>query len=240
MKRFNKSLYSIALAAAAISLSACSDNDNDPVEEIVEVEPVPVVSTYEVSVVNLTAGQPASPIAVALHDSEMALWSVGESASDGLALLAESGDNSEFLANESLLVTASAENPTPPGESVVVSISIEDNDMSSITVASMLGNTNDAFTGFTGMDLSTLEVGDSVTHYTHAYDAGTEENTESAEDVPGPAAGGEGPSEGREAHDFVTLHPGVVTLEGGLSSSVLTNDQRFDNPVLKISVTRME
>ena len=170
----------------------------------------------------------------------MPLWTIGQPASEGLALLAESGDNSEFLANTALLATASAEQPTLPGDSVEVSVSIEDNADTRLSVAAMLGNTNDAFTGFTAMDLSQLSVGDVITRVSVAYDAGTEDNTESAMSVPGPAGGGQGPSEGREIHDFVSMHPGIVTAEGGLSSSVLTSDHRFDNPVLRISVMRME
>lgn len=239
MKRLNKTLYSVSLLAMALALSACSHDDDD--NEISEVAPPqPVTYTYQIKVTNLTSGQPASPIAVALHNADMPLWTIGESASDGLALLAESGDNSEFLANTALLAMASAEQPTLPGESMEVSVSIEDNAASTLTVAAMLGNTNDAFTGFTAMDLSQLEVGETSTRVSVAYDAGTEENTESAMSVPGPAGGGEGPSEGREAHDFVSMHPGIVSAEGGLSSSVLTSDHRFDNPVLRISVMRME
>lgn len=238
MKPINKTIYSAGLLSAAMVLSACSDNDNN--DDVVVTPPEPVTYTYQIDVVNLTNGQPVSPIAVALHDIDTPLWAIGESATDGLALLAESGDNSEFLAMTELLATASADDPTPPGESVSVTISIDDNDTAALTVAAMLGNTNDAFTGFTAMDLSKLNVGEAMTRFSVTYDAGTEANTESAMSVPGPAAGGEGPSEGREAHDFVTMHPGVVSSEGGLSSSVLTADQRFDNPTLRISVMRME
>ena len=238
MKRINKTIYSASLLSAAMVLSACSDNDNN--DEVVVTPPQPITSTYQVDVVNLTNGQPASPIAIALHDLDMPMWAIGEPATDGLALLAESGDNSEFLAVTELLATASADDPTPPGERVSVTISINDNAATALTVAAMLGNTNDAFTGLTAMDLSQLNVGEVMTRFSLTYDAGTEANTESAMSVPGPAGGGEGPSEGREAHDFVTMHPGVVSTEGGLSSSVLTADQRFDNPTLRISVMRME
>jgi hypothetical protein len=238
MKRLTKTSYRISLLVAALALSACSNDDNDEVVEV--TPPQPVTYTYQIKVTNLTPGQPASPVAVALHPADMPLWTIGQPASEGLALLAESGDNSEFLANTALLATASAEQPTLPGDSVEVSVSIEDNADTRLSVAAMLGNTNDAFTGFTAMDLSQLSVGDVITRLSVAYDAGTEDNTESAMSVPGPAGGGQGTSEGREIHDFVSMHPGIVTAEGGLSSSVLTSDHRFDNPVLRISVMRME
>ena len=58
--------------------------------------------------------------------------------------------------------------------------------------------------------------------------------------IPGPADGGEGVSEGREALDAVTMHSGVVTADDGLPNSVLDSSHRFANPVMKIIISRVE
>lgn len=80
-------------------LAACGDDDTR--EVIVEVEvpaeiPDPVPVSYDVTVTNLTNGQPVSPPAVVLH-SEGTLWEVGAVASVELERIAEVGDSADFL-----------------------------------------------------------------------------------------------------------------------------------------------
>ena len=101
----------------------------------------------------------------------------------------------------------------------------------------MMVNTNDGFTGLSALDVSSLAVGDSLIRTTVAYDAGTEANTEAAGTIPGPADGGEGFNEARDDVNFVARHPGVVTNEDGLSSSVLSPEHKFDNPLAKVVIT---
>ena len=44
----------------------------------------------------------------------------------------------------------------------------------------------------------------------------------------------------RDDVDFVAMHPGVVTADDGLSSSVLTGEHKFDNPALSVKIMRMQ
>lgn len=238
MKLFTNKLRVGLVTASIVVIAGCSDSDNNEVPEI--VLPAPVPYTYQVTVTNLTHAQPLSPIAVALHSSDVKWWSIGEAASDALASLAESGSNEALLSNDALFATASGNVPVAPGESVTLEISVDDIANAHISIASMLVNTNDAFSGVNSVDLSLLEVGGVYRRNAHVYDAGTEENTEAMGTIPGPADSGEGNSEGREAHDVVTLHPGVVTASDGLTTSVLSADHKFDNPGVRISITRME
>jgi hypothetical protein len=90
------------------------------------------------------------------------------------------------------------------------------------------------------MDVSNLAEGDSISMRTHAYDAGTEANTEAQGTIPGPADGGEGFNSAREAMDKVAMHPGVVGNDDGLSSSVLDSTHKFDNPLMMVTITRMK
>ena len=241
LSNFKKSALILLLAS---SLAACGDNDNnDSIEEqepVVVVEPEPVVYEFTITFSNLTAGQPLSPLSVIAFD-EIPPWKFGETASVGLEMIAESGANEEYLSDENALASVSAEGGIGPGETTSVTLLVDAQDVLNLSFAAMLGNTNDAFTGLSSVDVSTLEVGSSISRTTPVYDAGTEANTETADTVPGPAAGGEGFNEIRDdIADIITMHPGVVSNQDGLSTSALGAEHKFDNPVSKIVITRTQ
>lgn len=236
----------LSIPILSCALLACGDSgglNTPPVPEPI-VAPAPVSNAvFEVTVVNLTLGQPFSPVAVIAHDSTQRPFTVGSPASSGLELLAEGGDNSELLEEFEDAVSASGEAPIGPGANDVLSIEIEGDDTSAtrLSAITMLVNTNDAITGLNGIDVSTLAVGESLTFNTVAYDAGTEANTEAPGSLPGPADGGEGLNADRDdVADQVTMHGGVVTADDGLMSSVLNQTHRFDNPVARLRVTRTQ
>jgi len=226
----------------ALALIGCNDSDtstNDGVVMPAPPAPAPVTYQYEVTVTNLTSGQPVSPVAVLLHN-EGDVWTIGEPASESLETLAEGGDNSSLIAESFVSAGASGAAPIMPGQSEMISVSIEDNMPMKISVVTMLVNTNDAFSGTNGTSIENLSVGESISLTTGSYDSGTEKNTESAEHIPGPAGGGEGFNSMRDDVDFVAMHAGVVSSDDGLSSSALSADHRFDNPTLAIKIMRTE
>lgn len=215
----------------AITMPACSsDDDNNQ-------------AVYEITLTNLTNNQPLSSQGYAIHRTGYTAWEPGQSASDGLELLAEAGDPSSFLSSATidLFVLAIHRNdaPIPPGGSARVEMQSWRYTDLRITAAAMLVNTNDAFTGTAGALIGDLAVGGSKTFQIPAWDAGTEANTESAANVPGPAGGGEGLNQARDDTDFVYLHQGVVTADNGLAASALDESHRWDNPVAEITVTRI-
>lgn len=57
--------------------------------------------------------------------------------------------------------------------------------------------------------------------------------------IPGPADGGAGFTGDRDdlAHQ-ATAHPGLATADDGLSTSVLNQSHRWDNPVARVTITR--
>ncbi|MGJ8582426.1 MAG: spondin domain-containing protein [Psychromonas sp.] len=232
-------LTKVTIAAiGALTLAACNDDS-----DTVTITETPV--EYEVVLKNLTNGQPVSPPSLLLHDTG-ALFTIGESASEALELLAESGDASEILSDTGfILSSASASDGITYGSSATITVSYTDN-VKYLSFVSMLGNSNDAFTGLNQVDLTALALNDSVTYQTVAYDAGTEANTESVETVPGPAsnaassdgAAGEAFNAERDDIDIVTMHPGIVSSDDGLSTSALTYQQKFDNPVMSVTITR--
>ncbi|MBE0377625.1 spondin domain-containing protein [Pseudoalteromonas prydzensis] len=232
-----KITFASVIISGTLALVACNDNDKD---DVMIPPPPPAMVSYDVTVVNLTEGQLLSPIAAVLHTTGE-LWELGQPASVALEKLAESGDSQDLVAQDFVMSSASADDPTMPGENEMLTLSIEEQANIKLSVASMLVNTNDAFIGLNSIELSNLAIGESLTFTTFAYDAGTEANTESASTVPGPIVGGEGYNAIRDdVRDMVLMHAGVVSSADGLASSALSQAQRFDNPVAKVLITRTE
>lgn len=228
--------YKILLAAASVAiLAGCSDSDTDVIKSY----------TYTVSVANLTANQPMSPLAVLVHNSDFQLFEVGHSASVALEHLAEGGSNAELIAmmndDDNIDQGISGNGLLLPGASDEVTISINPNRFGYLSVASMLVNTNDAFVGETGLSLKSLAVGESYIMNMNVWDSGTEFNDELAVTIPGPAGGGEGFNADRnDSSDRVAFHAGVISQDDGLTDSALSANHRFLNPGAKVTITRIE
>jgi len=217
---------------ATVFLQGCSDDDDNSAGASNR--------SFEVTVVNLTNAQPFSPVAAVMHGAGYQGMMLGASASVGLEQLAESGDNSPFLsdadADGAVQNTASGTGVIGPSASGTVTLTGAGTRLS---VTSMLVNTNDAVLAVNSLDVSKLSKDEIMTVSARAYDAGTEANSEAAGDVPGPAGGGEGFNAARNDRDFVVVHPGVISMDDGLSSSALTEAHRFDNPVARIIIKRI-
>lgn len=218
----------VVLASLVMSslLAGCNDSDNDYYK-------------YQIKVQNLTNGQPMSPVAIVFHDTGK-LWEVGTPASNALEVLAESGDNSQVLGQSFVSRGESGAGVIMPGMSESIEISFDNDKPQLLSIATMLVNTNDAFTGVNAVNINDLRKGESISLHTRSYDAGTEENSELASTIPGPAAGGEGYNSERDDIDLVGMHAGVVSSDDGLTQSVLTQAHRFSNPTLLITVSRLK
>jgi len=226
---------------ASLTLAGCNSDSNTPAPTPTPT-PAPTPASYQVTVINTTNNQPLSPVAVITHSSTYSAWSVGSTASTGLEQLAEGGSNSQLLASLAGIDAASASGAGAigPGASETISVTTSASSQTLITVVTMLVNTNDAFTGLRSVDVSALAIGDTMTINARAYDAGTELDSESAGTMPGPADGGEGFNASRsDVNNFVRVHGGVVTADDGLSSSVLNQSHRFDNPGMIVTIQRM-
>ncbi|MFT4928228.1 MAG: hypothetical protein ACI8WB_004347 [Phenylobacterium sp.] len=242
MLHSKKVLTSIALATVLGSvLSACggSSNNNSMPDPVPPVVVPPATMEYQVTVTNLTNGQPLSPVALVLHETGE-IWQIGQPASLMLETLAESGDNSGVMGADFVLASQSNGAVLPPGMATDITISTTDAMAMKLSLATMLVNTNDAFTGLNAIDLTTLEVGGMMSFKTGVYDAGTEANSEMANTIPGPADGGEGLNAARDDVDFVAMHPGVVSSDDGLMMSVLTGEHKFDNPAMMVKIMRLQ
>ena len=231
-------------AVMLTALVGCNDSNTTTVTPVPTPTPPPAptpdpMMEYKVTVINMTNAQPLSPVAVALHASGN-WWMVGQSASAALETVAESGDNSGLTGADFVTASASGDGVVMPGMSGELMVSTTDQSAVMLSVATMLVNTNDAFTGLNAIDVSAMAVGDAMTYNAPVYDAGTEANSEMAGTIPGPADSGEGFNAARDDVDYVAMHPGVVSNDDGLSDSVLTGEHKFDNPSIRIVITRMQ
>lgn len=239
----NKSIKLTALLCFLASLSACgSDDDND--DDVVS----PVTATYSVQVTNLTNNQPLSPAAFIMHSNGYSLFSDGAQASNALEVMAESGDTADLITEATnasqYIAHGTADGATAPrssADAVTLQVSSDNVENLYLTMATMLVNTNDAFSSLNAVDISNMSAGDSMLWTLPTWDAGTELNSETSATIPGPAAGGTGYDATRDdIINRVRIHQGVVTSDDGLATSALDESHRFLNPSVQLTVTRTE
>lgn len=238
-----------AVLSASVALTGCFGDDDDDNGNTAAPGETPMVSTYEyeITLLNATAGQPFSPIALLVHNDDYQTFTVGSAASTELEYLAEAGSNAELLtaveSNANVYSSQSGAGIVAPGASETLTISIEENQFSSaqLTLLTMMVNTNDAVVAVQGVELAGLNLGESLHLKPGVYDSGTEANSESGASIPGPAAGGEGFNSARDdLADQVTQHPGVLTSDDGLPTSALSEVHRWDNPSAMIQIERTQ
>lgn len=236
-----------SVLAASVLLSGCfgDDDDNNSSNNAGNDAGDKMTYAYEVTVLNATAGQPFSPLALIAHNDQYRAFRVGEAASTDLEYLAEAGSNQQILdavaSNDQVHTSQSGDGVVGPGASQTLTLELDEDDSSSayLTVLTMMVNTNDAVVAARGIKLSDLAVNGYHRVNAIAYDAGTEANLETSATIPGPAGGGEGFNAARDDHmDQVTVHPGAITSDDGLGNSALTQLHRWDNPAAVITVKR--
>jgi len=224
---YAKKISALALIGGALLMQGCNHDDSSSTR------------AFNVQIINSTNNQAFAPAAVVLHSAGYHGYTLGSMASAGLEVLAEGGDGTTWLAeadaDSHVVDTMAGSGPITPGMSETIQVQGSGAD-SRLSLAAMLVNTNDGFIALDGVDLSELAVDESLSFHARVYDAGTEANDEASAHLPGQM--GEGFNAARDDRDFVAIHPGVVTMADGLSSSALDSSHRFDNPGAKIVVTR--
>jgi hypothetical protein len=117
-----------------------------------------------------------------------------------------------------------------PGASLTVEITTG-RPFKFISAAGMLVTTNDAFFAIRGVRVpwSRQKVVEA-----EAYDAGSEANAESCDNIPGPPCGNPGVRDIEDAEGYVHIHAGIHGI-GDLDSA--THDWR--NPVVEITIQRV-
>lgn len=256
----------LAVATMAVGLSACGGSDDPaPIQDgngsaAPPTTVVPPVGTpppvtpptqdgprvFELLITNATAGQPLSPGVVALHQPSVAMFRIGDPASEGLERLAEGAETDpligELQASDAVaLAQATPGGPIPPGMSRTMRIEVPAGGDLRLSFATMLVNTNDALAAVNSLPVGSMSVGQTQTIGLSSYDSGTEANSEAGPAIPGPVSGGEGFNSARDdIRDAVHGHQGVVTSDDGLATSALTGIHRWDDPPALLSISRVE
>ena len=252
MHRIGTALLLVALTATA----ACMDQEVTPLEPDIDVAfsvGEGGSATYEVTVTNLTRGQPFTPPLAVTHRRSLSVFEVGELASLGVQEIAENG-NLGPLADElalddkvSDLVIALPSSPSSPppilqGTSRTFTITA-DRGAKFFSFVSMLICTNDGFTGLDGVRLPEDDDDPSV-HTLVAYDAGTENNTEDFDDMVPPCAPltGGSPGQGTGMTNPLLAEGGVIHMHQGIQggSDLSQGTHGWTNPVATVSITRLD
>jgi len=191
------------------------------------------LKTYEVTISNATHKHVLTPPLLVTHNRHFSLFSVGGTASDGLAVQAETGSPAALATEVSNaagvkdLVTGAG--PILYGTSASYQITAKKRDRISIT--SMLATTNDSFAALNSVALPKR----SATYYAYAYDAGSELNNELCSHIPGPpCAGDSGNARTASGEGYISISRGVNGI-GDLNAVHLD----WRGPVAVITITRI-
>jgi hypothetical protein len=198
---------------------------------------------YEVTVYNATRGQPVTPPVAATHTSGFQLFEIGEDLEAtplgiGLRIQAEDGIPTDLVTALSgdpdvSDVAVLAGDPFGPGGTAVSTVTATGS-ARYLTLTAMLATTNDAFAAVRGVRLP-KGIGDKVTVYGKAYDAGTEANSEDCTYIPGPPCDNGEVRDTGDAEGSVHIHSGV---HGG--SSLVPSDHDWRNPVIQVTIERID
>jgi len=232
-------LFGTVLTAGAIALTPAAMADNQD-------------RMYRVTVQDATLGQPLSPPVIATHTNEFQLFELGPVPTMGdddydlyfgLAAVAETGYPFRLLAEVSAsdgVWDAVALPPVlHPGESNSTIISAS-GDAKYLSVASMLGRTNDGFWALRGVALP-RGIGDTARYFANGYDAGSEANAESDSTVGG-ADGDDGDSgfgiNDGSGEGYIFVHAGIhgVGGMGGLDPA----EYDWRDPVVEVTIERIQ
>lgn len=242
MKRFVKSA-SIGLFGMSMvfALAGCPQNP-------------PIVPVYQITVENMSASQPISPIVAATHSPGIVMFRAGTDASPGIIAVAENGDPAPLVAAlEAIFLVTDIHNVGEPltrmgttadnfTDTATFELQSKPGDV--LSLVGMLIATND---GFAGVDSTGLPTAGTKVVYALGYDAGSEDNTEMSEDIVdaasalGPVAlegdpnGNDNAGPDTDPAHVVMMHPGI---QGGEDLSV--EDHGWREPVLKVTITRMD
>jgi len=197
---------------------------------------------YEVTITNITPGQSFTPQLVVTHPAAWHLFELGSPAGTALEKLAEGGDTGPLteMVADIAFEAKTVGGLIGPGETATTTISGPHRG-GRLSIAAMLIPTNDTFMA---LDSLKLPMFGRKTQFIMAYDAGTEDNDQSCQHIPGPRCGGSGyspePSPGDEG--FVHIGNGFHALGDvdGDGFEVL-GPKLYDwgNPVARVSVRRV-
>lgn len=168
-----RSPVSIALPLAAIMAFPAAAQD--------KASPASDGKLIMISIEDVLTGQPFSPTVVESHTADAApLFKLGDKASDELVSVAEGGNISMYalaaaMNKDTSIGDAQLAIYTLPGQTRTFFVRVDETHPL-VDGVWMLGNTNDGFSGFIGVDAFSLTAPMSID--VRGYDAGSENNNE--------------------------------------------------------------
>ena len=192
---------------------------------------------YKVTITNLTKKQVLTPPLLVSHRGSYELFTLAEPVGAELAALAEGGDTQPLAAllgtRDDVLDVVASGVPILPGTSITLNITGKGR-FNSLSLASMLATSNDAFFALNGVKFphhgnkSLVAV---------AYDAGSEANTEVCTDIPGPPCAADSGNQRvtAGAEGFVHIHNGIQGT-GDLNAA----NMDWHNPVAKVVIENVK
>lgn len=193
------------------------------------------ISTYEVTITNITKSQIISPPIVISHNKNFQLFILGDRASEGLAALAEDADTTQLEKDleesGSVYDVSKAVDVIKPGMWATVEVKTK-HGYEHISAAGMLVTTNDAFFAVRGVKVRKK---DGPTVYARAYDAGSEANNELCDYIPGPPCDSHFVRDTNDAEGYVYIHSGIHG-----SANLDPADFDWQNPVAIITVQKLK
>lgn len=229
MRRLIVLTVASALVVATFAFPALASGDQDSIR------------SYRVTITNISDGpsQLMTPFTVATHSKNFSMFRIGHEASNGIQQVAENGGVPVLVAElegqrRVADVGVAGAAPVTPGESVEVIVDAP-SWAERVSLAGMLICTNDGFGGISSARLP--RVGER-TFYGRAYDAGTEINTESYEDLVPPCDGLGQTGESNPA----LAENGVVRPHRGIRGIAdLSRAQHgWTGPVIEVTVERID
>ncbi len=199
--------------------------------------------TYNVTIENLTGGQPFTPPLVVAHSDQIDLFKLGLAATAELKELAENGNNDPLVAlfggSDAVFDMETGTGPILPGESAIITVEAPEGSL--LSVAAMLICTND---GFTGVDSRPLPASGSDSIDVNSYDAGTELNTEDFAHIVPPCQaliGVTSDDEGTGMSDPTLVEGGFIAPHIGIlgGTDLTMFDHGWTDPVARITVNVM-
>lgn len=168
---------------------------------------------FEITVQNLTKGQPITPPVVVAHSPSLQLFSAGQEASQGLKELAQDGVTatleSELSGSNAVKGLGIGSGVILPGQKAVISLKTTSK-KAVLSLVGMLARTNDAIVAAKNLPLK-LRKGASYSVLANVYDAGAEQNVETCATIPAPPCNNPGVgTDGGEG--FVRPHEGVTGI----------------------------
>jgi len=173
----HRTVFACALLCTALAAPAFAQDAMAPMDDMM----MPMGKAILVTIENVTTGQPFSPSVIESHTAAAApLFRLGDKAGDALVAVAEGGNIGPYSVGaaqnaDNTIGEAALAIHTLPGQTRSVIVHV-DADHPLLDGAWMLGNTNDGFSGFTGIDAWSLTA--PTTIEVKGYDAGSEKNNE--------------------------------------------------------------